>query len=670
MKKILFLSMFATFSLIFGQDYTWPTKTGKELTSNFGEFRDSHFHMGLDIRTHSTIDHPLYAIQDGFIYRIATNFSGYGKVLYLKTLDGKIAVYGHLNRFNENLEELVHDLQNENNSYLINKYFTPEEHPVTRGDTIGYSGNSGGSTGPHLHFELRNEIDQPLNPLTSGFPLSDSIPPQFLEVSIIPLATGTHINNSPLPQNYYPTATSANTYILQDTLSISGKFGITTRVIDKIQNVSYSYQFEKLELLVDSISTFSVQYNLLDFNDGKDIATVYGQPINHPKRDDFQKLYCLTEYPKLSIIKKDKSGIINLTKGIHKIEIMVWDATQNKSTLTFYIKSHKKTKPEKNNNLLNLTDYTVYNNGFKVFKPELVQLEKGAIFHLQTDVYDSSKIMAFIEKPDKLLTFPLVKIGVDSYASNLINLSNFKDTRACGFLIYSNTILKYQFDFKPAIIIPNTYKKVKSADGLCSVETNKTYYDTTLLWITKQIPQFSNKLMNRKSEVYELHPYGIPFKNNIDITLTINNDIDLRHCSIYTFDNKKLKWNFVKSRIDTTQNSLSAILYRSAVFTVLEDTKPPNILFTYPHNQQVYSADSINTLLIILNDDLSGIDANEETLKVFLDGKRAWVAYQPIDKEISYNFKNALTTGEHNLLINIQDRSGNSTSKTIKFFIE
>ena len=653
-----------------GQDYTWPTSTGKELTSNFGEFRDSHFHMGIDIRTQSTIDHPLYAIQDGYIYRIATNFSGYGKVLYLKTIDGKIAVYGHLNRFNENLEDLVYDLQNENNSYFINKYFTPTDYPINRGNIIGYSGNTGGSTGPHLHFELRNDMDQPVNPLTSGFPLSDNIPPQFLDVSIIPLAPGTHINSSPLPQSYYPVVTSTNTYILKDTISISGKLGIATRVIDKIQNSSFLYQIEKLELLVDSFSTFSVRYNLLDFNESKDIVTVYGQPVNHPKRVDFQKLYRLSDYPRLSIFKNDRSGIINLTKGIHKIEIVAWDAYQNNSILTFYIKSHNKPKTEKSNNLLNLTDYSVYNNTDKVFKPEILQLEKGAIFHLQVDKNDFDKIVAFIEKSDKLLTFPLIKIGVDSYASNLINLSNFKDANACGFLKYSDTVQKYQFDFKPAVIIPNTYKKVKSVDGLCFIETNNAFHDTTLLWITKQIPQTSNKLMNRKSDIYELHPHGIPFKNAVDIALIINNSVDLDHCSIYSFDNKKLKWDFVKSRADTIQNIISASLNKAAVFTVLEDTQPPNILFANPKNQQRYSADSLKTLLIVIHDDLSGIDTSEETLKVFLDGKRIWVAYQPVDKEISYNLRDAITIGEHNLLINIQDRSGNSTSKTIKFFIE
>ncbi len=301
MTNKIFFSILLIFSLIFAQDYAWPTDTGKHLSSNFGEFRDNHFHMGIDIRTGGSIGHPLYAASDGYIYRMATNFGGYGKALYLKTNDGKIVVYGHLNRFSKRLTNRLYEIQNKNQSYFVNKYFTQDDYPVRCGDIIGFSGNSGGSMGPHLHFEYRNDRDQPLNPMIHGFPLIDNVSPKFLDLSIIPLATRTHIDNSPLPQNYTPASLSLNEYILKDTIAIAGKFGMATRVIDKIPNASNSYQIEKLEMFVDSVSTFSIQYDILDFSEGKSIATIYGQPVNHPKHDDFQKLYRLDPYPKLTI---------------------------------------------------------------------------------------------------------------------------------------------------------------------------------------------------------------------------------------------------------------------------------------------------------------------------------------------------------------------------------
>ncbi len=666
-RNIFFLSIIIT-RLLFSQDYVWPTRTGKQLTSNFGEFRGDHFHMGIDIRTNSSVGHPIYAVKEGYIYRIATNFNGYGKALYLKTADGKIATYGHLNQFSAQLENRLVRLQNENQTYFVNQYFTREEYPIKRGEVIGYSGNSGGSMGPHLHFELRNEIDQPLNPMTYGFSPIDHIPPKFLDLSIIPLATGTQIDNSSLPQNYTPQHSSPNVNILKDTISVNGKFGITTRVIDKIKNASHFYQINKLELLVDSISVFSVNYNLLDFSEEENLPTVYGQPINHLKRDNFQKLYRLESYPKLSIHPDDKTGIINLSKGIHKIEILAWDAAQNKSILTFYIRSI--ILPQKTKYILNLNNYPTFNRNLKVFNSELIQLEKGVIFQLQIEKSSSDIIMAFIEKPEMLMTFPLIKVAEGKYVSEMLNPYMFKDSKSCGLLFYSDTIKKYEFDFTPMFISPNSDNIIFSNDNLCSVKTTNTIYDTTLIWITKYAKLLKLNSENRKSNVYKLHPYGIPFKNSAVISLSINNDINLERCSIYNYNKKKTKWDFVKSYVDTINNTINAISAIPNIFTVLEDTKPPNFLYTYPKNQNTYSKTTFNKIIITLSDDLSDINPSEENLEVYLDGKRIWVAYQPIKKEISYFLSDLLVLGEHNLLINIQDRSGNLASKAIKFFIK
>jgi hypothetical protein len=626
--------------------------------------------MGLDIRTQSSIGHPLYAVNDGYIYRIATNFSGYGNALYLKTDDENIVLYGHLNRFAKRLGDRLFELQIENQSYYVNKYFKQDEFPVRRGDIIGYSGNSGSSMGPHLHFEFRNEYDQALNPMTHGFPLMDNLPPKILIFSIIPLATGTHIDNSPLPQNYIPTQLTSNVYTLKDTILVTGEFGIATRIIDKIQNASNSYQIEKLELLVDSISVFSVQYDLLDFSEGENIPTVYGQPVSHPRHDDFQKLYRLGSYPKLTLHQNEKTGIINLIDGIHKLEIHTWDAAKNRSTLTFYVKSQNSPKNIKYKTLLKLNEYVPFENNSNIFDPKLLQLEKGTIFKLNSDIRTSDRIVAFIEKPDAILTFPLIKIGIDKYASEMIDPYFFQDNNSCGFLIYSDTIQKYEYDFKPELILPNSNNTVFSKDSFCSVIIENVYYDTILTWLTKVTTPVKINSINRKSNIYQLNPYGIPFKNDATVSLAISKKTDLKHCAVYTFNKKKSKWDFENSRTDTINNIISTKLSEPNIFTVLEDTKPPWFIFTYPKHRQVYQKNTLKKFTFALGDNWSGIDRSEETLKVFLDGKRIWVAFQPIEKEISYSLRDSLSIGEHNILINIQDRSGNSASKSIKFFIE
>ena len=145
------------FSSVLGQNYTWPTDVGKNLSSNFGEFRTTGYHLGLDIKTKGTTGHPIYAVDDGIISRIVTNYSGFGKALYLTMEDEKTAVYAHLSKFSDKLEKRLKEEQEKSQSYLTNFYLTPNEFPFIQNDIIAYSGNSGFSFGPHLHFEIRDE---------------------------------------------------------------------------------------------------------------------------------------------------------------------------------------------------------------------------------------------------------------------------------------------------------------------------------------------------------------------------------------------------------------------------------------------------------------------------------------------------------------------------------
>ena len=636
MKYKFFFSILLISNLIVGQDYAWPTKTGKQLTSNFGEFRGDHFHMGLDIRTHASEGHPLYAVNDGYIYRINTNFSGYGKALYLKTNDEKIVLYGHLTKYNKTLENRLFELQNEKQSYFVNKYFNENEYPVKRGEIIGYSGNSGGSMGPHLHFEFRNDIDQPLNPMTNGFSINDSISPIFLDLAIIPINSGTKIDGSPLPSNYTPEKIFPNKYTLNDTISIQGKVGISTRVIDKIQNTSYSYQIDRLVLYVDSIPTFSVKYNLLDYSERKYISTIYGQPINYPKADDFQKLYRLEAYPILKIHEDEKTGILDLPEGLHKVDIIAHDAAQNESTLSFYV-NFEKPKKSKRISKLKLKDYPIINTNVDY---DIIVLEKGIVLQINTEVKKSEIISAYTEMTDKLLTFPL-QYENGKYLSEFIGFDKLQGIRKVGFLFYSDSIYKFESDIKPQLILPNKNSTVFSNDSTVSININESFYDTTLTWIEKHSKLSNSYIKNKRSDVYEIYPKGIPFKNKIEVSFELEDIENLAHYSIYKYSSNKSKWNYVKSEIDS--NRITANLNKPEIITVLEDIKRPWFNYTFPQNGATYTPGSITNIQITLDDDLSGINSSEKYLQVHLDGKRLLVAYQPIKKEISYGFRNPLS---------------------------
>ena len=205
--------------------------------------------MGIDIKTLEETGWPVYAIEDGYISRMVSNFSGYGKALYLTLNDGNVAVYAHLEEFAFRLETILYSLKAKNNSYIVNEYFSPEQFPFKKGDIIGYTGNTGASFGPHLHFELRNSKSQPINPLINGLNIDDYRNPRVLQIGIIPLSTSSKINGSSIPRVYPLFAASTGGGLeLPDTISCFGPIGIAIEIDDKIQGAKNKYQIQSIQL--------------------------------------------------------------------------------------------------------------------------------------------------------------------------------------------------------------------------------------------------------------------------------------------------------------------------------------------------------------------------------------------------------------------------------------
>ena len=320
----------ALFSFTYSQNYHWPTIGSKAMSSNFGEFRDGGYHMGIDIKTLEETGWPVYAVDDGYISRMVTNFSGYGKGLYLTLNDGNVAVYAHLEEFAFRLETIFYSLQAKNNSYIVNEYFSPEQFPFNKGDIIGYTGNTGASFGPHLHFELRNSKSQPINPLINGLNIEDYRNPRVFQIGIIPLSTSSKINGSSIPRAYpLYAATTGGGLELPDTVSCFGPIGIAIEIDDKIQGAKNKYQVQSIQLLVDDQNIFSLNYSKLDYDEKSTVNQTRENRFHRLNLGSFTKLYKLKTFSNSTIVNAGISGILNLTPGYHKVEIQISDASGN-----------------------------------------------------------------------------------------------------------------------------------------------------------------------------------------------------------------------------------------------------------------------------------------------------------------------------------------------------
>src|SRR4051812_41234037 len=154
------------------------------LAGNFGECRPGHFHSGIDIKTGGHENEPVYAAADGYISRIKMEPGGFGHGLYITHPNGYTTLYAHLNDFAPAVQAYVKKEQYSKKHWDVDIQLTPDQFPVKKGQQIAWSGNTGASTAPHLHFEIRNtKTEHPLNPQLFGLPVVDNIPPLPAEVA-------------------------------------------------------------------------------------------------------------------------------------------------------------------------------------------------------------------------------------------------------------------------------------------------------------------------------------------------------------------------------------------------------------------------------------------------------------------------------------------------------
>ena len=169
------------------------------VTGNFGELRPNHWHMGLDLRTNQKENQPVFAAANGYIVHVGIRSQSFGRYIIINHPNGLSTLYAHLNKFFPELEQYVEEQQQKKESWAIELDFTETQFPVKQGKFIAFSGNTGGSQGPHLHFEIRDtKTDRSLNPLLFGFAIKDDIPPVITRLGIYDRALSTYQQNPKL----------------------------------------------------------------------------------------------------------------------------------------------------------------------------------------------------------------------------------------------------------------------------------------------------------------------------------------------------------------------------------------------------------------------------------------------------------------------------------------
>ena len=330
------------------QDYLWPTDASHYLTSSFAEYRPGHFHAGIDIKTWGKIGYKVFAIRDGYLTRVRTSPFGYGKVIYQKLDTGETVVYAHLSRFNDELEKFVKQEQKRNGEYRINKYLSSVRFPVKKGDVIGYTGATGIGS-PHLHFEMRDVNNNPINPFLKGYKIKDNVPPTVKAISITPLDVNSRVNSDVIPWINKPKLQNKSHYRILTKPLLSGNIGFAVQCFDKANGVNNVFAVYKLNFYVDGELKYSATYN--KFSYGVSHLIDFDRNYRLRKRGVglFQNLYKV-KYNKLPFYKPEgeQIGILHcdpcvkdtttngniIGMGEHQFRIELYDFWGNLSTVT------------------------------------------------------------------------------------------------------------------------------------------------------------------------------------------------------------------------------------------------------------------------------------------------------------------------------------------------
>ena len=318
-----------------------PLDIAMQLSGNFGELRPNHFHAGFDLRTQQKEGLKVYAVADGYVSRIKISTFGNGKTIYVNHPNGFTSVYGHLKIANGEIENHIKKTHYAEQSFEIEMFFKPGEMVVKKGEIIAFSGNTGASEGPHLHFEFRDsKTEFIINPMLFGFNkfLKDTKKPIISGVYVYPLDSQTTVNNSKRPLLLNVSLQKDGTY-LSDRVVANGAIGFGISAYDT-DDVSFNNNgVYKVQSFYNGKSNFGYEFNTYSFDDMRYINALIDYSRYKKIQQRVQKLFMKSPY-NLSFIQADENkGILQVTPNLaSQYRIEVSDFFGNKKTIAIPIK--------------------------------------------------------------------------------------------------------------------------------------------------------------------------------------------------------------------------------------------------------------------------------------------------------------------------------------------
>ncbi|RDK85361.1 M23 family metallopeptidase [Marinirhabdus gelatinilytica] len=437
----LFFGIFATAQQELPQDYfSDPLEIPLILSGSFGELRSNHFHSGLDIKTQQREGLPIFAPADGYVKRIKVAHYGYGKALYIQHPNGYTTVYAHLQRFANDIEDYVKQKQYEKERYEFEAFPESKLLSVKKGEIIGYTGNSGSSGGPHLHFEIRDAASRPMNPMLFGIEIPDTKKPLVNSVFVYPIGEGAHANDNRNRTKLRLIRQKDGNFKAEKVTAL-GKIGFGVSTYDQQNGASNKNGTYQIKTNYNGTEKFHVLFERFSFAETRYLNRFMDFEYFKTNKSRVQKLFRQENNPLSVIVAEDDNGYVTVEEGFASdYTITLSDFKGNTVTIVVPIEGKAAENPEPKNN--KETDHYVYHKqGTAITKGKFdIYIPAESLYeNTYLDVEATGDTLSFHE--DVLPIHKNITISVDAsnYETDDISKLYIGRLNYRGLPLYNNT---------------------------------------------------------------------------------------------------------------------------------------------------------------------------------------------------------------------------------------
>ncbi len=472
-------------------DFQFPIRPKQEnyLSGTVGELRQTHFHMGLDIKTSGITGLPVYAAADGYVNRIRVSTTGYGNALYIShPQNNTITVYAHLKSFDDSLATYIRVNQYNQRSFEVNLFPQKNQFVFKKGDVIGLSGNSGSSAGPHLHFEVRTKEHHVLDPLNYGFDeIDDTTPPTLDKVAFVTMDDKSRINGAFGRFEFDVIDGKDGAHVLDNSVFLEGNIGVEVYAYDRLDRARNRNGILVQHLLLDNKPIFDQNIDHFEFNMARNILihTNYERSSKGGRR--FNKYY-IDDGNTLDFYNTDEHpGYLKINDPLpHNLGIRLMDSYKNIVQYNFDINGNEEV------NLENKIWDDLEANGYEI---------SGNYLEFMSDLSDFGYCEAMVYVSGRIIPLQLAYDQGDMG----FYIWDLRRGLPDSIAVCNDT---FTFDFKETIY--SQQKQFWSEENVSIEFPANSLFDTTYLRFNKEEISLGTK--------YQFLNNSTPVRKNITIT--------------------------------------------------------------------------------------------------------------------------------------------------------